>query len=289
MSELGLILALGCAAFSGVAQLCKHRGAVAAPDVAMRRPLRSTAGLFRSRWWLIGFGLAFLGWCLYVAALSLAPLSVVQTAIAGGLALLAFPARRWFGLAVGRRIGLVLCASGLAFLALTAGHGRAGGGFTESTMMAFEGGALALGGVLMLASAHRRLSGRDWLLLATAAGICLGVSDVALKALAETVPGSPIDIVSPWTVVAILGGIGGFLALARGFQLGDAVAVIVAFSAAATLAAIAGGILVFGDPLGSDPLTVVSRSTAFLAVIAAAAVLPMMPAAGGMAQAPERA
>jgi hypothetical protein len=291
VSELGLILALGSAAFSGVALLCKHRGAVAAPDVAMRRPLRSAAGLFRSRWWLIGFGLAFLAWCLYLAALSMAPLSVVQTAIAGGLALLAFPARRWFGLAVCRRelIGLVLCASGLAFLALTAGNGRAGGGFTGSTMMAFEGGALALGGFLMLASAHRRLSGQDWLLLATAAGTCLGVSDVALKALADTVPGSPIDIVSPWTVVAILGGIGGFLALARGLQVGDAVAVIVAFSATATLAAIAGGILVFGDPLGSDPLTVVTRSTAFLAVIAAAAVLPMMPAAGGVAQAPQRA
>jgi hypothetical protein len=126
-------------------------------------------------------------------------------------------------------------------------------------------------------------------LLATAAGTCLGVSDVALKALAETVPGSPIDIVSPWTVVATLGGIGGFLALARGLQLGDAVAVIVAYSATATLAAIAGGILVYGDPLGSDPLTVVTRSTAFLAVIAAAAVLPMMPATGGMAQAPQRA
>ena len=120
--------------------------------------------------------------------------------------------------------------------------------------MAFEGGALALGGFLMLASAHRRLSGRGWLLLATAAGTCLGVSDVALKALAETVPGSPIDIVSPWTVVAILGGIGGFLALARGLQLGDAVAVIVAFSATATLAAIAGGILVFGDPARVRPL-----------------------------------
>ena len=82
MSELGLILALGSAGFSGVALLCKHRGAVAAPDVAIRRPLRSAAGLFRSRWWLIGFGLAFLAWCLYLAALSMAPLSAVQTAIA---------------------------------------------------------------------------------------------------------------------------------------------------------------------------------------------------------------
>jgi hypothetical protein len=209
----------------------------------------------------------------------MAPLSLVQAVIAGGLAMLAIPARRWFGIAICRRevAGMVLCASGLAFLALTAGHGRPGGGFASSTMLAFEGGTLALGGLLMLASAHKRLDTRSWLFLAAAAGILLGVSDVSLKALAETVPNSPLGVFSPWTAVAILGGIGAFLALARGLQLGEAVGVIVVFSAAATLAAIAGGILVFGDPLGSDPLEVVTRSSAFLAVIAAAALLPVVP------------
>jgi hypothetical protein len=278
MSEIGLILALGCALISGVALLCKHRGAVDAPDVAMRSPLRSASALFRSKWWAIGFGLAFCAWCLHVAALSMAPLSLVQAVIAGGLALLAIPARRWFGIAVGRRelFGLVLCGAGLAVLALTAGHGRSGGGFTGSTMMAFEGGTLAVGGLLMLASSHERLEDRGWLLLAAAAGTLLGVSDVALKALTETV-GSPLSVISPWTAVAVLGGIGAFLALARGLQLGEAVAVIIVFSAAATLAAIAGGILVFGDPLGSNPLAVAGRSSAFLAVIAAAALLPMVP------------
>ena len=279
MSEIGLILALGCALISGIALLCKHRGAVNAPDVAMRSPLRSATALFRSRWWAIGFVLAFFAWCLHVAALSIAPLSLVQAVIAGGLALLAFPARRFFGIAVCRRevAGLVLCASGLAFLALTAGQGHPGHGFASTSMLAFEGGTLAIGGLLMLASAHQRLRPRGWLLLACAAGASLGVSDVALKALAETVPGSPLGVFSPWTAVAILGGISAFLALARGLQLGEAVAVIIAFSATATLAAIAGGIIVFGDPLGSDPLEVVTRSSAFLAVIAAAALLPVVP------------
>src|SRR3954452_20549624 len=112
MSEIGLILALGCALLSGVALLCKHRGAVDAPAVAMRSPLRSAGALFRSRWWAIGFGLAFFAWCLHVAALSMAPLSVVQAVIAGGLALLAVPARRWFGITVCRRemAGMALCA-----------------------------------------------------------------------------------------------------------------------------------------------------------------------------------
>src|SRR3954453_13141287 len=160
MSEIGLILALGCALISGVALLCKHRGAVNAPAVAMRSPLRSASALFRSRWWAIGFGLAFCAWCLHVAALSMAPLSLVQAVIAGGLAMLAIPARRWFGIAVGRRevLGLVLCASGLAFLALTAGHSKDDGGFTGSSMLAFEGGTLTIGGLLILTASTGRLT-----------------------------------------------------------------------------------------------------------------------------------
>ena len=279
MSEIGLILALGCAAFTGVAMLCKHRGAVAAPDVAMRSPLRSAAALFRSRWWVIGFALAALGWALHVVALSMAPLSLVQAVIAGGLALLAVPARRWFGVAVGTRdlIGLGLCAAGLGFLALTTGHAKEDGAFTHSTMLAFEGGTLALAGALLVASAHRRLVSSGWLLLAVAAGTSIGVSDVAIKALAVTVPSSPLSVISPWTAMAIVGGIGGFLALARGLQLGEPMAVIVAFSASATLSAITGGVLVFGDPLGSDALDVVARCLAFVAVIGAAALLPLVP------------
>ncbi len=277
MSEIGVILALGCALISGVALLCKHRGAVNAPDVAMRNPLRSASALFRSRWWAIGFGLAFCAWCLHVAALSMAPLSLVQATIAGGLAMLAIPARRWFGIAVSRRemAGMALCGIGLAFLALTAGHARAESGFDPVTMLGFQAGLLTLGGMLMLTSSRRSSHGA--VLLAVAAGILLGVSDVSLKALSELVPAQPLSLLSPWTLTAILGGIGAFLALGRGLQIGEPVAVIVAFSAAATLGAIAGGIVVFGDPMGSDALAVIGRSLAFVAVIGAAALLPMVP------------
>ncbi len=279
MSEIGLILALGCALISGVALLCKHRGAVNAPDVAMRSPLRSASALFRSRWWAIGFGLAFLAWCLHVAALSMAPLSLVQAVIAGGLAVLAIPARRWFGIAVCRRemAGIGLCAAGLGFLALTAGHARSGIGFDPVTMLGFQCGMLTLGGLLMLTSSQRGATAQSSVLMAVAAGTLLGVSDVSLKALAELVPAQPLSLLSPWTVTAVLGGIGAFLALGRGLQIGEPVAVIVAFSAGATLAAIAGGIVVFGDPMGSDAMAVIGRSLAFVAVVGAAALLPMVP------------
>ena len=87
-------------------------------------------------------------------------------------------------------------------------------------------------------------------------------------------PGSPAAILSPWTLVAALAAIGAFYALARSLQLGDPVEVIVVSSVAANCAAIVGGVLVFGDPVGSDALGVIARSAAFAAVIGAAALIP---------------
>ena len=54
--------------------------------------------------------------------------------------------------------------------------------------------------------------------------------------------------------MAIVAGVGAFFGLARGLQTGDAIPVIALTSVAANCASIAGGILVFGDPVGDDPL-----------------------------------
>ena len=273
MSELGLLLAVGCALLTNVGLLCKHRGAVRAPDVHFAKPLESGANLFRSRWWTIGFIVSFVAWGLHAAALALAPLSMVQAVIAGGLALLVLPASRWFGISFGVRelVGLVLAAGGLAFLALTAAqeHPAAGSNYSHTTMAAFEGGAIVIGAALLF-SAHRGDGHRH-------GGLLLGVSDVALKALAEVVPRDLLAIISPWTVVAAIAGLIAFYALARSLQLGDPVSVIVVSSVAANVAAIVGGVLVFGDSMGSDTLAVAARSAAFAAVIAAAALIPAAP------------
>ena len=74
--QLGILLALLCAAFSNLAFLYKHRGACAAPDVDWRHPLRSGVALFRSRWFAIGMLVAVGAWLFHVAAMALAPLSL---------------------------------------------------------------------------------------------------------------------------------------------------------------------------------------------------------------------
>jgi hypothetical protein len=277
MLQLGTLLALACALATNVAMLCKHRGAVAAPAVHLSTPLRSAAALFRSRWWTIGFAIAVGAWGLHVAALAVAPISLVETTISGGLVLLAWLAERWFGVRVGARewLGLGLCAVGLALLAVTSANtSETGAGYSTAAMIAFEAGAVGAGALLLVhgsAGAVRRSSGP---LLALAAGLLLGVANVSVKALTGTVPGDVLSIVSPWTLAAVVAGVGAFFGLARGLQTGEAIPVIAITAVAANCVSVAGGILVFGDSIGNDALGIVARCVAFVAVIAAVALMP---------------
>ena len=112
---LGLALALASALATSVAFLFKQRGAVAAPPVRVRRPLRSAAELFRSRWFALGWLVAVGAWLLHVGALALAPLSIVQAVLSAGLVFLAVLAERFFGFRLGRRqwIGVTSRGRGL--------------------------------------------------------------------------------------------------------------------------------------------------------------------------------
>src|SRR4051794_41505790 len=101
--QLGILLALACALATNLGFLFKHRGACAAPDVDWKHPLRSGAALFRSRWFTIGMLVAVGAWIFHVAAMALAPLSLVQAVISGGLVFLTVLAQRFFGFSVGPR------------------------------------------------------------------------------------------------------------------------------------------------------------------------------------------
>ena len=285
--EIGILLALACALTTNLGFLLKHRGAVAAPDVELRHPWASTVALFRSKWFAIGMAVALGAWLFHVAALALAPLSLVQAVISGGLVFLTLLAERWFGCNVGPRqwIGVACTAVGLALLAVTLPHGANDHGYSVAGMIAFEASLLAIGAMLVFTprfSGHHEHAGA---LLGLAAGILFGVSDVAIKALTEGVAATGLvgGLVSPWMVTCILASVLAFFASARGLQKGEAVPVITLTSAAANVSAISGGILVFGDPMGSDVLGIAAKVTAFAAVIGAAALMPS-PAARPPAQ-----
>ncbi len=274
--QLGLLIALVCAAAGNLGFLWKHKGACASPEVTIRHPLRSAASLFRSKWWTIGFSVALFAWVLHVAALALAPISLVQAVISGGLVFLAVIADRWFGFKLGKREwwGVALTAAGLAFLGLTVQSGTGSHSqYSISGMIAFEGAMVAIGLLLLLSQRVERVRHRQGVMLAGAAGILFGVSAIAIKALTGTVFGDFSSIVSPWTVTALAASIAAFYASARSLQIGEGVSVIAVTTVAANASAILGGILVFSDPLGSDVFGIVARSTAFALVIVATALI----------------
>jgi hypothetical protein len=277
MLQLGTLLALACALATNVGLLCKHRGAVAAPSVHLTSPLRSAKALFQSRWWAIGFAIATVAWALHVAALAIAPLSVVETTISAGLVLLAWLAERWFGVRIGIRewVGLALCAGGLALLAATSGQpSDPGAGYSTEAMIPFEASAVGIGLALLLSGSSGAPRASSGALLGVASGLLLGVANVAVKALTGTVPADPLSIIGPWALVALIAGVGAFFALARGMQTTGAIPVITLTTVAANVVSVAGGILVFGDPIGANPLAIAVRAAAFAAVIGAAVLMP---------------
>lgn len=280
---LGLVCALLSALGTNLAFLFKHRGAVAAPDVDMRHPLRSAADLFRSRWWSIGWAVAAGAFALHVAALSLAPISIGQAVLAGGLVFLAVLAERFFGFELGRRqwIGIGLVAVSLALLTVTGGGGGgAHSDYSLAGMIVFEGIAVLLGVLLVVSHLIDRIRVERGVLLGIAAGLGFGISDVAIKGLSGDLGGGPIGLLSPWAVVILTAAVFSFFASARSLQIGDGVAVIAVTSVAANLSTILAGLAVFGDRLGDDALVVGVRIAAFALILVGAALIPAPVRAG---------
>ena len=276
--NLGIVLALACAVATQVAFLYKHRGANAAPKVDVAHPLRAGRALFASKWFAIGMGIALGAWILHVAALAFAPLSVVQAVLSTGVVILAVLAEKMFGFSVGRRqkVGVGLTAVGLVLLVVTLpGHAGANSSFSTSAMIAFEAGLLALGALLISGPRMGAPTQHHGVMLGAASGVLFGVSDVAIKALTGLGGGGVLGIVlSPWMAIAIVASVVAFYASARGMQEGDAVPVIASTSTAANVSCIAGGIIVFGDPLPGDALGIVVQALAFTMVIVAALLTP---------------
>ena len=274
---VGLICALLSALATNLAFLFKHRGALAAPDVDMRHPLRSAVDLFRSKWWSIGWGVAAAAFALHVAALTLAPLSIGQAVLAGGLVFLAVLAERFFGFQLGRRqwIGIALVAVSLSLLTLTgAGEAGAGSEYSLAGMIVFEAIAVSVGLLLMLSHLIERIPVQPGVLLGIAAGLGFGISDVAIKALSGDLDSGPVGLLSPWSAIIVTAAVFSFYASARSLQIGDGVAVIAVTSVAANLSTIVAGLAVFGDRLGTDPFLIGVRVTAFALILVGAALIP---------------
>jgi len=262
---VGLVLALASAAALNWGFFAQHEAAAALPRLEVRSPLRSLLVLFRTSRWTIGFATGIGGWALYVAALRLAPLSLVQAASAGGIGLLAlFVSRAGGRMSRRERAGVGLAVAGLALLAVSlAGHGGGGGppAATSAVVLWLVGSGLVA--LLAVGPGERMLApGAGF---GVAAGVLYAAGDVATKA---AVAGSGLAFVA---FVLVCHG-GAFVVLQLGFQRGGVLATVGVATLFTNALPIAAGTTIFNEGVPAGVLGGV-RIVAFAATVVGAAAL----------------
>ncbi|HET7445711.1 MAG TPA: hypothetical protein VFJ57_13750 [Solirubrobacterales bacterium] len=274
--EIGLGLAVAVALMTNLASLLKHRGCQRADRVHIARPLSSIRGLATSPWFAAGWGLAALAWLVHVAALSMAPISLVQAVLAGGAVTLAVMSQRIFGHPVERRqwLALLLGATGLVLLVLTLPHfSGSHSGFSLAAIVSFEGGLVLLAAGLALGHRSERFAARRGVLLAGLAGLLFALAGIAIKGLTGS-GGDSLALIIPLIALTVLCGFLAQYTAVAALQLGGAIETIGLMGLVANAAQILGGVLVFGDPLSPSPLGLTLQITAFAMVCLSALLLP---------------
>jgi hypothetical protein len=168
---LGVLLAIASAVAINGGYALQHGAASRLPPLTLRRPLASFGSLLAERAWVVGFLGGIGGWVLYVAALRVAPLSVVQAAAAGGIGVLALGG----ALSSPERLGVAAALAGLALLgsSLTA-HASTGRGDAAAVVFWMLGSLAAAPLVIRALPPGAGLG--------TAAGILYAAGDVGTKA-----------------------------------------------------------------------------------------------------------
>jgi uncharacterized membrane protein len=283
--SLGLGLALASALALDAGFLIQQGAVAQTSELSLGRPLAAARALLESRRWIAGFFLGLAGWALYFAALTLAPLSLVQTVAAGGIGLLvvlvaiagkALPVRREW-------TGALLATLGLMALAASAGRS----GATTSTAPSTLGLCVLAAAALVIVA--RALRGRSAALGGLAAGLCYGVGDVTSKSLLIALPHSPTPaalLASPFLYATAAAHGLGFVVLQRAFQHGGAIASLGPMTAATNLLPIAAGVLLLGERLPAGGLDLTLRLGAFAAAVAGAWALAGRGAPAGSFEAP---
>jgi hypothetical protein len=244
--------------------VAQHSAAGGLPALSLRRPVLALRALFGDLSWLTGFAVGLAGWALYIGALTLAPLSLVQAVSAGGIGILAVLAhRRGDRLQRAQWIAVGIAIVGLALL----GASLAGGASSARTA---DPRTLAVW--LVVAAAVAALAGASGTGLAPGAGLGIaagtlyGAGDVATKG---AVFGGAWLLLVP-VVLAAHGG--AFVALQLAFQRGGSLATAGTASLLTNALPIVAGLALFHERLPGGALGLL-RVVAFACVVLAAGLL----------------
>jgi hypothetical protein len=265
-TAVALFLALVSTALINVAYLREHDAAAALPALSLRRPLHSVAVLLTDRSWLAGFALESGGFALYVVALALAPLTLVQSVSAGGIGILAFVSARFSRIRLGRHelVGVALSMLGLLALAvsLVGGSGEGSGGSTDEILLWLA----ATGAAAVAALAVGRSLGALAVAEGVAGGLLFSIGDISVKVATQG------GVRATFAIGVIVGYTLGTAFLQLGYQRGGALMVAGLATLLTNALPIAAGTVVLGEPMPSGVFGGV-RIVAFAAVTLGAILL----------------
>jgi len=271
----GLVLAFASAVVINLAYLRQHDAAAGLPALSARHPIHSVGLLLGDRAWLLGFGMESGGFLLYVAALALAPLSLVQSIAAGGIGVLAF-----FGARRARRrltrvelVGVLLSVLGLAALAVSLVGGKAKQGSGElGPILLWLGVTAAI--AIALVTIGRRVWGTA-VAYGVAGGLFFSIGDISTKL--TTQGGARAGFV----VLLLVGYFAGTALLQIGYQAGAALTVAGLATLTTNALPIAAGTVVLDEPLPGGVLGAI-RLLAFVSVVTGAVLLARQQPRTGM-------
>jgi hypothetical protein len=264
---IALLLTLVSACAINWGYLTEHGAASSLPPLSFRRPVRSVGLLLGNRRWLLGFASETFGFVLYVVAVALAPLALVQAVAAGGIGVLALLVSRTSRtrLSARERAGVSVAIFGLALLGISlaggSDHGHSASWSAIALWLGASGGAAA---TLMSAGVKRAVRGAAAFGLAS--GVLFAAGDVATKV---TVSDGGNLAVAP--VMALFYGCG-TVVLQMGFQRGRALTAAGIATLGTNAIPIVAAMTIFQEPLPGGVLGVL-RVAAFVAVVAGAVAL----------------
>ena len=271
----GLALAVVSACLINGGLFVQHAAVSAAPTLLLRHPWSSLRSLLASPAWIAGYLAGIVGWAIYVTALALASLSLVQAASAGGIGVIALLTwRSGKGrLTNTERIATVLAIAGLLLLSASLGPRAPTVNIASGSVILWVCAA-ALAAAIAAGPLSTRL--RPGAGLGVAAGCLYAAGDIATKG--ALTPGGSL-----WLIPILLTcHLGGFVTINLGFQRGSAMTTAGPATLLLSAIPISAGLILFHDGLPNGAAGLV-RVVAFAAVVTGA-VLLAAPAATGQAE-----
>jgi hypothetical protein len=262
----GLVLAFVSATVINLAYLREHEAAAALPALSLRHPLRSARLLLGDRSWLLGFAMESGGFLIYVAALALAPLSLVQSISAGGIGVLAFASARMQRRRLARVeiVGVSLSVLGLVALAVSlVGDKPKEGGGQIGPILLWLGATAAIAVVLVVVGRRRWGAAVAY---GVAGGLFFSIGDISTKLATEG------GARAAFAVLLVLGYFAGTALLQLGYQAGGALTVAGLATLVTNALPIAAGTVVLDEPVPTGWHGVI-RVFAFAAVVTGAVLL----------------